>query len=141
MKHYAVIDTNVLVSALLKIKSDSATVRTILEIYDGNIIPIYSREIIAEYAEVLGRKKFKGKFTPDAKKKMIQAVIDNGIELSGIKTEETPTDAKDIVFYEVTMDARQASDAFLVTGNIKDFPKKPFVVTPAEMMRIIKEGK
>lgn len=69
------------------------------------------------------------------------AIIDNGIELSGIKTKETPTDTKDTVFYEVTMDARQASDAFLVTGNIKDFPKKPFVVTPAEMMRIIEEGK
>ena len=32
-------------------------------------------------------------------------------------------------------------DSFLVTGNIKHFPKKPFVVTPAEMLQIIHEMK
>ena len=32
-------------------------------------------------------------------------------------------------------------DSFLVTGNIKHFPKKPFVVTPAEMLQIIQEMK
>ena len=30
-------------------------------------------------------------------------------------------------------------DSFLVTGNIKHFPKKPFIVTPAEMLTIIHE--
>ena len=30
-------------------------------------------------------------------------------------------------------------DSFLVTGNIKHFPKKPFIVTPAEMLTIINE--
>lgn len=29
--------------------------------------------------------------------------------------------------------------AFLVTGNCKHFPKKPIVVTPAEMLRIMEE--
>lgn len=33
-----------------------------------------------------------------------------------------------------------AEDAYLVTGNIKHFPKKPFVVTPAEMLAIIEEN-
>jgi hypothetical protein len=32
-------------------------------------------------------------------------------------------------------------DAYLVTGNIKHFPKKPIVVTPAEMLEILqREG-
>lgn len=30
-------------------------------------------------------------------------------------------------------------DAYLVTGNIKHFPKKPFVVTPSQMVEILKE--
>ena len=28
-------------------------------------------------------------------------------------------------------------DAYLVTGNIKHFPDKPFVVTPREMIEIL----
>lgn len=49
-------------------------------------------------------------------------------------TDEVFPDPKDIVFYEVAM---SAEDSFLVTGNLKHFPKKPFVVSPAEMMEII----
>jgi hypothetical protein len=29
-------------------------------------------------------------------------------------------------------------DAYLVTGNTKHFPKKPIVVTPAEMLEILR---
>ncbi len=68
-------------------------------------------------------------------------IIKNGIELSGIETEEKPSDPKDVIFYEVTMDCRQKEDTFLVTGNIKDFPIKPFVVTPKEMLEILEEDK
>lgn len=35
------------------------------------------------------------------------------------------------VFYEVAL---SVDDSYLVTGNTKHFPKKPFVVTPAEML-------
>ena len=45
-------------------------------------------------------------------------------------------DPKDIVFYEVALSVEAS---YLVTGNIKHFPKKPFVVTPAEMLQIIHE--
>ena len=45
------------------------------------------------------------------------------------------SDPKDVVFYEVAMSKK---DAFLVTGNQKHFPKSPIVVTPAEMVEILK---
>lgn len=141
MKYYAVIDTNVIVSALLSKNEDSATVKTIFKIFDKSIIPVFSKKIIAEYVEVLSREKFKNKFTPKMVHKTIKAIIDNGIEFSGIPTEEKPTDPKDVIFYEVTMDSRQTEETFLVTGNIKDFPIKPFVVTPSEMMEIVERNK
>ncbi|MBQ9157285.1 MAG: hypothetical protein IJ137_10955 [Eubacterium sp.] len=50
---------------------------------------------------------------------------------------ENLPDPKDVVFYAVTMEARKADDAYLVTGNIKHFPLKPFVVTPREMLTIL----
>ena len=31
------------------------------------------------------------------------------------------------------------TDAYLVTGNKKHFPDKPIVVTPAEMVEILRE--
>ena len=47
------------------------------------------------------------------------------------------SDADDIVFYEIVLTGRKTTDAYLVTGNIKHFPVKPFVVTPKEMLDII----
>ena len=37
------------------------------------------------------------------------------------------------------MEKRKLEDAYLVTGNIKHFPAKPFVVTPRQMIDIIGE--
>ena len=59
----------------------------------------------------------------------------NGLCLERTKvTDGVFPDPKDLVFYEVTL---SKEDSFLVTGNLKHFPKKPFVVSPAEMMEII----
>ena len=43
-----------------------------------------------------------------------------------------------MVFYEVAL---SKEDAYLVTGNIKHFPKTPIVVTPAEMIEILLRDK
>ena len=53
MKYYAVIDTNVLVSALLKSASIPGIVAR--ESLEGQIIPLLNDEIIAEYRTVLSR--------------------------------------------------------------------------------------
>lgn len=48
-------------------------------------------------------------------------------------------DAKDKVFYRVVMEERKSEDAYLVTGNLRRFPVKPFAVTPRQMLDIIIE--
>lgn len=141
MEIFAVIDTNVLVSALISKYEDTGTVRVWRSVLSGIIKPVYSKEIIEEYYDVLHRKEGKYDFSAQKTQDVIQAIIKNGKELSGIETEEKPRDPDDVVFYEVTMDSRQTDETFLVTGNIKDFPIKPFVVRPEEMMRIIEERK
>lgn len=57
MVYYAVIDTNVLVSALLSSRSDAATVQVVDKVFDGDVIPLFSEEILDEYNEVLRRDK------------------------------------------------------------------------------------
>ena len=113
--------------------------KVVQHILAGIVIPVFSKEILSEYKEVLSRKKFS--FSSKVIEDVIKMIIKNGIELSGIQTEEKPSDPKDMIFYEVTMDSRQTQDTFLVTGNIKDFPIKPFIVTPKKMMEIIEENK
>lgn len=58
MTYYAVIDTNVLISALLSKRVDSATVKVLEAMMDGKIVPLYHEDILAEYEEVLRRNKF-----------------------------------------------------------------------------------
>jgi hypothetical protein len=45
----------------------------------------------------------------------------------------------DLIFYEVAMEKR-ADNAYLVTGNQKHYPIKDFIVTPAEMVEILKNN-
>ena len=55
---YAVIDTNVIISALLSKNADAATVGVLRAVVEGKIIPLYHEDILVEYDEVLHRAKF-----------------------------------------------------------------------------------
>lgn len=56
---YAVIDTNVIVSALMTRNRDAATARVLgMVISQMRITPLYNGEIITEYNNVLKREKF-----------------------------------------------------------------------------------
>ena len=132
---YAVIDTNVLVSALLASHADSATVVVMNAVIKGDIIPMYNQEILKEYEEVLNRKKFR--FSKSLVKKYLSFFSSVGVASERVHSTEDFPDPKDIVFYEVAL---SKEDAFLVTGNVKHFPKTPVVVTPAEMLRILAEA-
>ena len=132
-KLFAVIDTNVLVSALISNKSTTPPLVVLAHIYSGDITPVFNDEIIQEYRDVLSRQKFHLDST-DIDNAM-RVFLDYGLNLNRTKVDdESFSDPKDIVFYEVKM---SKEEAFLVTGNIKHFPRKPFVVTPREMVEIL----
>ena len=136
MKIYAVIDTNVIISALLSRHQDSATVKILDYLYDRTIVPVFNDEILEEYATVLSRPKFN--FPESTIFSTLEAIKAGGVRSDRISSNEVLPDPKDIVFYEVSL---SVEDSCLVTGNIKHFPKNPFVVTPAEMLQIIHEMK
>lgn len=131
---YAVIDTNVLVSALFAKHDNSSTVVVLNRVLSRKIRPLYNDEIMDEYKEVLSRKSFA--FNPSNVKKLI-----NFIKLFGLDTARTSfpqllPDEKDRVFYEVSL---TKEGSYLVTGNLKHFPQTPQVVTPAEILRILEQ--
>lgn len=134
VKIYAVIDTNVIISALLSRHQNSATVKILEYLYERIIVPIYNDEILEEYATVLRRPKFN--FSEQTISATLDAIKQGGITSERIASNELFPDPNDIVFYEVAI---SVDDSFLVTDNIKHFPKKPFIVTPSEMLQIIHE--
>ena len=136
-KIYAVIDTNVIVSAFYSRDGLSNPALVIENVLLNKIIPLYNRDIILEYEEVLSRSKFH--FPTEIIKRFITTIKTQGIEVcpSEVIEEDFP-DPTDIIFYEVRM---SVDDSYLVTGNLRHFPKKPFVVTPAEMVEILRVRK
>ena len=134
MKCLAVIDTNVIVSALISKNINSPTKNVLRAMLNGDIVPLYHEEIINEYEDVLKRKKFNIK--EETINLVIEAIKEFGIEINPKSTGEILIDNDDLIFYEVAMD-KQESDAYLVTGNLKHYPNKKFIVTPLEMVDIL----
>ncbi len=132
---YAVIDTNVFVSALLTKKKDSATVKIYDAIADSKITPLYHADILKEYHDVLRRPRFG--FGEDRIKRLMDMITKYGIEVFPKPTGEILVDMDDLIFYEVAMEKRKDDDSYLVTGNQKHYPVRDFIVTPAEMIAIL----
>ena len=136
MKYYAVIDTNVIVSSMLK--KDSIPGQIVQSISENIITPILNEDILDEYVEVLSRNKFG--FKGEEIENLISLIKVNAIYLERKQTIEDFVDKDDIIFFEIVMSARSSMDAYLVTGNMKHYPIRSYIVTPAQMMEIIKEG-
>lgn len=137
MQYFVVVDTNIIVSALLSKHENASTVQVINALYDDKFTPIFNDEILAEYDDVLHRKKFH--FPEPAIQATLNYFKKYGVYVDRINTNENLPDPKDLVFYEVCM-AKREEDSMLVTGNMKHFPQKPFIVTPNELLEIINNG-
>lgn len=135
---YAVIDTNVLVSALLSSHDDAATVLVVGKLFSGEVIPLFSDEILNEYNEVLRRTKFH--FSEETVNILLRTIERFGERIVPSPTSVLLPDMKDLPFYEVVVE-KQKDDAYLVTGNLKHFPIKPFIATAKEFLNILNTTK
>lgn len=109
MEYYAVIDTNVLLSALLSKNENSATVRVIDSVFEGKIIPLYHQDILSEYDEVLHREKFH--LHENRIRTVLDAVRQYGVEVFPQSTGAVLIDMNDLIFYEVAMEKREIGRA------------------------------
>ena len=128
---YVVVDTNVIVSSMVAHDDSSPMVGVLASIYRGDIVPIYGDYLINEYLDVISRPIF------SIPKEWISDVIDGIIE-SGLFVQpdifyDDLPDEKDIPIYSLVMSTR-SFDSYLITGNIKHFPKKDYIITPREAM-------
>lgn len=133
---YAVIDTNVFVSALWTKNDQAATYRVVSLLQQGKFTAMYNEEILAEYKDVLSRPKFN--FPKEAIATIIAYIKEYGVHSDRVPYDKNMPDESDRVFYEVAL---SKDDAYLVTGNQKHFPVTPIVVTPAEMLDILNKAR
>ena len=131
---YAVIDTNVFVSAYMTHNLNSATSKVVDYLFNGKIQLLYNDDIMGEYEEVLSRSHLR--ISPIERETLFEYIRNNGIIANRTTFNSLFIDEDDRVFYEVML---SKDDSFLVTGNLKHFPTEPRVVTPAQMLEILEK--
>lgn len=131
-----VLDTNVLVSALLSPSGPPAEILRLVVV--GRIELIVDARILAEYEEVLSRPKFG--FDPDQTGHIIDFIEHSADMIACEPLEEGLDDKGDEPFAEAAMSAKAEC---LVTGNVKHYPAKRLpglkVLSPEEFLKFCRK--
>jgi putative PIN family toxin of toxin-antitoxin system len=127
-----VLDTNIVVSGLLHSQGNPAQVLTLA--LAGAVQVCHDERILAEYAEVLARPRFK--FDPKRVREVLTKLETDGVAIDASEQADLDLpDADDEPFLAVAL---AASVDFLVTGNLADYPpgkrRGCAVISPAELM-------
>ena len=125
-----VLDTNVLVAALLQ--PAGLCGRLLDLVVDGAAEVCVDERLLAEYAEVLSRRRFH--LPPEKVQTLLEFFHQSGIPVIAHPLTVALPDPDDLAFLEVAV----SGDAFLVTGNQRHFPKAATgavpVLSPAECL-------
>jgi len=113
-RHIVVLDTNVLVSALLNPLGPPAQILGLTLI--GELTAAYDARLMAEYREVLRRKEFG--FSRRRVAEVLDALEQDGHPLTARPLSVRLPDPADEPFLEVAAAAR----ACVITGNMRHFP-------------------
>ena len=132
----AVIDTNVLVSAILR--KDGIPGLVLDAVWQRKVVPVYAIELIDEYREVLTRPKF-GFPAPEVRR-LIEDMAGLGRQVEIIY--QPPAGFPDPKDWPVIATAL-AGGCLVVTGNIKHFPPETGVkaLTPREFFEHFLRGR
>lgn len=118
MSQRTVIDCNVIISAAISDGNCRKVIRKILEEHSNYI----SKEILLEYKEVINRPKFNS--YKILATELLEIICRESIlvDISGIEDFNLP-DKKDEIYLKTAV---KADADVLITGNLKDFPKKKY---------------
>ena len=128
-----VIDTNILVSALLQPEGLPSAV--LLLAFSGQVRLCVSDAIFAEFDEVIRRPHFKR--SPDVIEGALQSIRKLGLWVQPKIRVEACLDSDDNIFLEC---AQAAAADYLLTGNRRHFPnrwKKTQVISARELIGLL----
>ncbi|MDR1277945.1 MAG: putative toxin-antitoxin system toxin component, PIN family [Treponema sp.] len=124
-----VLDTNVIVSALLNTNGTPAKILALA--LNGKVTVLYDNRVIFEYIEVLSRKEFG--FDPETIADVINYFRTEGEFVNSEHINSKFIDETDKKFYEVY---KSGGAQYLITGNIKHFPQEEGVLAPKDFLEI-----
>jgi putative PIN family toxin of toxin-antitoxin system len=110
-----VLDTNILVSGLLQPFGPSGQIVRLVA--SGELVLCHDPRILAEYREVLLRKKFR--FDPERVSALLEEIMANGIPVAARPLAIRLPDPDDEPFLEIAL---TGAVQCLVTGNAKHYP-------------------
>lgn len=122
-----ILDTNVVVSALLAKRPDTPPKRVYQLALDDRHLLIISKAVLTEYMQVLRYAKFK--FSDKLIHSTIREIRDKAISVTPSASEVRLADATDQPFYDLVT-TKSAGAPVLVTGNLRHFPRERFIVSP-----------
>lgn len=122
-----VFDTNVIVSALMNVHGTPAKILAL--ILNGKIKILYDNRIMFEYVNVLSRNEFG--FNSEIVNDLIDYFKHDGEFINAEHLNIEFPDETDKKFYEVY---KYGEAQYLVTGNIKHFPKENGIVIPKKFL-------
>jgi putative PIN family toxin of toxin-antitoxin system len=123
-----VLDTNILVSALLSPTGNPAKIYKMF--LTGALPLVFSAGIFEEYQDVLHRPRLH--IPSDDADTILAAVRQYGEEIAPVPSADAMIDEDDRIFY----DTAKSAGAYLITGNTKHYPHESFVLTPAEFLEL-----
>ncbi len=130
-----VLDTNVLISGILKPYSTAASILHLIA--DGTVPLAYDLRILSEYREVLSRPQFG--FAKEDVEAVLEQVEREGHLISAKPLKFHLPDPDDEPFLEVALSGRAKA---IVTGNKRHFPKREYegtkILSPAEFLEVLK---
>lgn len=130
-----VIGTNILVASLIQPAGSCG--RLLDLVVDGAVEACVDDRILAEYAEVLPRRKFH--LPPEKIQTILDSFRQSGIPVIAHPLSVVLPDPDDLPFLEVAA----SGHAILVTGNHRHFPKAATgtvrVLSPAECLEALRE--
>jgi putative PIN family toxin of toxin-antitoxin system len=130
-----VLDTNVLISGILKPYSNAATILRLVT--DGAVQLAYDLRILSEYRDVLKRPKFN--FAQENVEEFLEQIEREGLLVSVKPLGFHLPDADDEPFLEVALSGRVNA---IITGNKRHFPRREYegvkILSPAEFLEAVK---
>ncbi|MCA9804136.1 MAG: putative toxin-antitoxin system toxin component, PIN family [Cyanobacteria bacterium HKST-UBA02] len=126
-KARVVIDTNVLVSALINASGPPGQILDLL--LSGTIELLVDDRILAEYQDVLNRDKLG--FDRDDVHRLLVFIRITSEQVSAQPVKKILPDAGDQPFLEVS---RAGKSDFLITGNIRHFPGIKEAISPKDFL-------
>ena len=124
-----VLDTNVIISAFINPNgTPSAILKLILQ---RKAELCYNSVILSEYENVALRPKFSSKIDPLIIRRFINLIKNIGFSYDPPPSSIKFSDDSDRIFY----DTAKGSGSVLISGNIKHYPKKSFIMSPSDFIK------